>query len=964
VRLPIRSPASPSRDRDGRRARVPPAAPPRAPPERHAPVAFSEVREKPRSGFGFQDPRAEPICGDVDFPFTSSSNATDRRPTDAKKRFPPKKKQTAHVGLSPETGLLPGIPGKRCAHCNTQTTPLWRNGPDGAKTLCNACGVRDNRRHAKTRGPARPRPRKPEPGVAATTARLKKAAAAAAAAAELGEDAANGGRRSARWNAGLLTKRAKAESLDDAARRARKRQRGGFHGAALHDEPGADVGADGTIFTPTSVDVADYDAGNDGTFVPSSEYVSARPRGAVGRFAPGGAAPLYDATAADKAWLSQTNAGRPAHEHLRERQLEHLFDVFEEASWHSGSVPGDAAEAYDVLGYGGASVAEAEAAVKSGEMFVDFAAEEDLLSPAGAHVGLGHEGLEWDAVEPLKRSKPADAHTELKHENGSDRSYTPPLTPSGSVELATFVRAESASASVEGFGASAGGSPGGSVPSRSADDTDVDDDHEDGSDNGDGSVFGSDASGNGKSSDLAARATVTSSGRATRAAARGAGAGAGLLQVNKETSELSERLTDGDETRQKRRGRRTNQKAASGAKGAAGVFKKKKNEAGGGGGVRGATTDAPADSRAARRATRAARAAPVANGARNPSGRARVVPTMRDAELAFGRYIALRAENGGSALLARFARPAPPQLRARALLGGAAAGAGDAEDEAEAASVMAAAAAGEYQFVLGFEGVQRQQRERAARGEAIKEASRRRRRRACFNPAASKRRRKQQAAMEIAIEAPLQIVHDASPFAFGQLDQLPIDAEPAPAPDPLPEPEPAVHSEWESDDDLPLAALAGREESPDVTLADIAAQTARMEAEARRRAAVARAERKAAAAKRAPGRAEYGSASARRGLRDGQGCERGELRAFALHRPRQARGRVPGGLAVHAAQAAHAARAPGQDGGVSLFSFFFFDVLERLRLEGRHKHRETPRGRRGAFSRARVVRAMYTIQHT
>ena len=338
--------------------------------------------------------------------------------------------------------------------------------------------MRDNRRTPR-RAARRARARKPEPGVAATTARLKKAAAAAAAAAELGEDAA-GGRRSARWNAGLLTKRAKAESLDDAARRARKRR--AFHGASLHDEPGADVGADGTIFTPTSVDVADYDAGNDGTFVPSASYVSARPRGAVGRFAPGGAAPLYDATAADKAWLAETNAGRPSHEHLRERQLEHLFDVFEEASWHSGSVPGDAAEAFDVLGYGGASVAEAEAAVKSGEMFVDLAAEEDLLSPAGAHVGLGHEGLAWDAVEPLKRQKPY-ARPELKHENGSDRSYTPPLTPSGSAELATFARAESASASVDGFGASAG-SPGGSVPSRSADDTDVDDDHEDGSDVG------------------------------------------------------------------------------------------------------------------------------------------------------------------------------------------------------------------------------------------------------------------------------------------------------------------------------------------------------------------------------------------------------------------------------------------------------------------------------------------------
>ena len=435
-----------------------------------------------------------------------------------------RKNQTARVGLAPdETGLLPGIPGKRCAHCNTQTTPLWRNGPDGAKTLCNACGVRDNRRHAKTRGaPARPRPRKPEPGVAATTARLKKAAAAAAAAAELGEDAA-GGRRSARWNAGLLTKRAKAESrLDEAARRAQKRR--GLGGAPLHDAPGADVGADGTIFTPTSVDVVDYDAGNDGAFVPSASYVSARPRGAVGRFAPGGAAPLYDATAADEAWLAETNAGRPAHEHLRERQLEHLFDVFEEASWHSGSVPGDAAEAYDVLGYGGASVAEAEAAVKSGEMLVDFAAEEDLLSPAGAHLGLGHEGLAWDAVEPLKgASESLRARPGLKSENGSDRSYTPPLTPSGSAELAGFARADSASASVDGFGAS--GSPGGSVPSRGADDTDVDDDDEDRrSDDGDGSVFGSDASGNGKSSDLAVRATVTSSGRARRAAARGAGA--------------------------------------------------------------------------------------------------------------------------------------------------------------------------------------------------------------------------------------------------------------------------------------------------------------------------------------------------------------------------------------------------------------------------------------------------------
>ena len=56
---------------------------------------------------------------------------------------------TQAMDASTSGQLLPGVAGKRCAHCNTHTTPLWRNGPDGPKTLCNACGVRDNRRHAK-----------------------------------------------------------------------------------------------------------------------------------------------------------------------------------------------------------------------------------------------------------------------------------------------------------------------------------------------------------------------------------------------------------------------------------------------------------------------------------------------------------------------------------------------------------------------------------------------------------------------------------------------------------------------------------------------------------------------------------------------------------------------------------------------------------------------------------------------
>ncbi|KAI9299356.1 GATA zinc finger-domain-containing protein [Cunninghamella echinulata] len=31
--------------------------------------------------------------------------------------------------------------GQRCHSCHTTETPEWRRGPDGARTLCNACGL-------------------------------------------------------------------------------------------------------------------------------------------------------------------------------------------------------------------------------------------------------------------------------------------------------------------------------------------------------------------------------------------------------------------------------------------------------------------------------------------------------------------------------------------------------------------------------------------------------------------------------------------------------------------------------------------------------------------------------------------------------------------------------------------------------------------------------------------------------
>ncbi|WVZ86559.1 hypothetical protein U9M48_033318 [Paspalum notatum var. saurae] len=39
-------------------------------------------------------------------------------------------------------GAQPAPGDRRCSHCGVQKTPQWRAGPEGAKTLCNACGVR------------------------------------------------------------------------------------------------------------------------------------------------------------------------------------------------------------------------------------------------------------------------------------------------------------------------------------------------------------------------------------------------------------------------------------------------------------------------------------------------------------------------------------------------------------------------------------------------------------------------------------------------------------------------------------------------------------------------------------------------------------------------------------------------------------------------------------------------------
>ncbi|KAM7495821.1 hypothetical protein LguiA_020235 [Lonicera macranthoides] len=39
-------------------------------------------------------------------------------------------------------GSSPPTNTKTCTDCHTMKTPLWRGGPNGPKSLCNACGIK------------------------------------------------------------------------------------------------------------------------------------------------------------------------------------------------------------------------------------------------------------------------------------------------------------------------------------------------------------------------------------------------------------------------------------------------------------------------------------------------------------------------------------------------------------------------------------------------------------------------------------------------------------------------------------------------------------------------------------------------------------------------------------------------------------------------------------------------------
>ncbi|CAM0885676.1 unnamed protein product [Alopecurus aequalis] len=57
----------------------------------------------------------------------------------------------AAAAADPDECTASGDP-KACADCLTTKTPLWRGGPTGPKSLCNACGIRYRKRRRVAMG--------------------------------------------------------------------------------------------------------------------------------------------------------------------------------------------------------------------------------------------------------------------------------------------------------------------------------------------------------------------------------------------------------------------------------------------------------------------------------------------------------------------------------------------------------------------------------------------------------------------------------------------------------------------------------------------------------------------------------------------------------------------------------------------------------------------------------------------
>ncbi|KAL0762447.1 hypothetical protein Bca101_078598 [Brassica carinata] len=110
-----------------------------------APLPVKIRTKRPRTGVSLWSSRSPSLTNSSSSSATSSSSSSSGHSSPlwlsasefldekAVKRQK-KKKQFSSLEVQSQT--------RRCSHCGVQKTPQWRAGPLGAKTLCNACGVR------------------------------------------------------------------------------------------------------------------------------------------------------------------------------------------------------------------------------------------------------------------------------------------------------------------------------------------------------------------------------------------------------------------------------------------------------------------------------------------------------------------------------------------------------------------------------------------------------------------------------------------------------------------------------------------------------------------------------------------------------------------------------------------------------------------------------------------------------
>ncbi|XP_074585803.1 GATA transcription factor 9-like [Curcuma longa] len=94
-----------------------------------------------------QEPRDHSILNATDFCYKAIRDiSSEMEPSQCKPRGNMKHSTQDHNKSNSSFESSGGpISIRACSNCNTTKTPLWRSGPHGPKSLCNACGIRQRK---------------------------------------------------------------------------------------------------------------------------------------------------------------------------------------------------------------------------------------------------------------------------------------------------------------------------------------------------------------------------------------------------------------------------------------------------------------------------------------------------------------------------------------------------------------------------------------------------------------------------------------------------------------------------------------------------------------------------------------------------------------------------------------------------------------------------------------------------